>query len=209
MTFHRFVDDDEFWQRVSVSDDAFRESFARLPMFGVAGWPALQIGEWMFAGGHRSLVFTSPVRGDVSAHATTQDHATATAGATVTVHLDDHRDAREFRTQLSRRAEAFTHRGHASYEPVDPLAAVPDDLLTLLVDTTPVTFETWYSHADRGGVWWASGTLGPHAIVVESSGPLTEALRLDRLHDPEPLVTAHHTVIGAARAAALASPPSP
>jgi len=60
----------------------------------------------------------------------------------------------------------------------------PDEIVEVMVGSTPVLFEVW---RERDG-WWAGGAYHDDVLVIEARGVEPEQLRLCRVLDIEPFL---------------------
>lgn len=164
---------EEFWAQVAEGERQVRESAARQPVYGLASGPIpAMVGEWAPQGGCRALVYGEP---DAWRH---EDVVlSGLEEPRVTVRTGDH-NARLGVSSLMRDSGAVPHGAPAVENPA------PDEIVELVVDSTPVLFELWR----RQRRWWAGGCYHGESIALEGAGIGVGECRLVRVHDIEPFL---------------------
>jgi len=191
----RRLSPEEMTAHVRALQQQVRESAPEMPLYGLAEWTGWRaIGDWQFRGGPHGLSYGSSPGGQPTRLSPTP----LDDEATVQVHTSIG-NPRQAVSHLRVNFEINLPGATVDFENMPSyLDTVPDRLVEITVDATPVLFEVW----DAGEHSYAGGVYLDHPLAIHTHGTSLDDLALVTISDLEPYLAGQLDWITRARAEA-------
>ena len=186
---------EEMDNHVRALQQKVRETAPELPLYGLTAWSGWRaIGEWAFEGGPHALNYGSSPTGQPTQlpgspaldKSSVQVHTTMGHPRQAVSHL-------RVNVEINLPGAVVDFENMPSY-----LDTVPDRLVEISVEATPVLFEVW----DSDGHSYAGGVYLDHPLAIHTHRASLEDLSLATVTDLEPYLAGQLDWITRARAEA-------